>query len=96
MNCAAALAWVTSSLTASVPHDEPALDTVVSGRFACLGLKRLCHERPSDQDYTDAWAQMKQIAVDHLADRPFGVLSQGEQQKILLARLYGSTNAIDP
>lgn len=80
------IGWVTSTLAAQVPRDERAVDTVVSGRYACLGLRRLIFERPAPQDYLDASQFLRQLGIEHLAQRPFGVLSQGEQQKTLLAR----------
>ena len=80
------IGWVTSNLAAHVPRNEPALDTVVSGRYACLGLRRLTHQRPTAHDYDDAHRVMHTLAIEPLAERPFGVLSQGEQQKTLLAR----------
>ncbi len=80
------IGWVTSTLAVQVPRRELALDTVVSGRYACLGLHRLMHQRPVEQDYRDAQALMETMAIQQLNGRPFGVLSQGEQQKTLLAR----------
>ncbi len=80
------IGWVTSTLAAQVPRDEPALDTVVSGRYACLGLRRLISQRPTEQEFRDADALLQRMEIEHLAARPFGVLSQGEQQKTLLAR----------
>ncbi len=80
------IGWVTSTLAPQVPRNEPALDTVVSGRFDCLGLRRLGWERPGDDDFQDAHALLQRMGIEQLAERPFGVLSQGEQQKTLLAR----------
>lgn len=80
------IGWVTSSLTAQVPRNEPAIDTVVSGRYACVGLRRLAHRELQPHDHDDAHALMQRLAIDALDGRPFGVLSQGEQQKVLLAR----------
>ncbi len=80
------IGWVTSTLEAQIPHDEPAVDTVVSGRFAGIGLKRLTGQQPTDADYRDALSQMRRLGIDHLARAAFQVLSQGERQKVLLAR----------
>lgn len=80
------IGWVTAALAAQVPPRERAVDTVVSGRYACLGLHRLMHQRPTARDYEDAAVWMRQLGVEHLSGRFFGVLSQGEQQKTLLAR----------
>jgi iron complex transport system ATP-binding protein len=80
------IGWVTSTLNEQIPHREPAIDTVVSGRYASIGLNRLCWERPSEAAYHEAEAQMVRIGIGDLMPRPFGVLSQGERQKVLLAR----------
>jgi iron complex transport system ATP-binding protein len=77
---------VTSTLDTLIPGSEPAVDTVVSGRYAGLGLKRLGGERPLADDYDDAQTHMLRLGIDQLASQPFRVLSQGERQKVLLAR----------
>jgi iron complex transport system ATP-binding protein len=65
---------------------ESALDTVVSGKFSAVGLNRLLYERPTAADYSVARQKLDGVGMSDLADRPFGVLSQGERQKTLLAR----------
>lgn len=80
------IGWVTSTLDRLIPGSEPAVDTVVSGRYAGLGLKRLGGERPQARDYDDAHTHMARLGIDQLASQPFHVLSQGERQKVLLAR----------
>ncbi len=80
------IGWVTSALDQLIPGNEPALDTVVSGRYAGMGLKRLGGERPRAVDYDDARVQMQRLGIEQHAAQPFRVLSQGERQKVLLAR----------
>lgn len=80
------IGWVTSTLDRLIPGGEPALDTVVSGRYAGLGLKRLGGERPPAADYDEARVQLQRLGISQLAAQPFRVLSQGERQKVLLAR----------
>lgn len=80
------IGWVTSALGAKVPPREPAIDTVVSGALAQTGLKIFRAAEPTDENYAHARRVMTQLELDHLADRPFGVLSQGEGQAVLLAR----------
>jgi len=80
------IGWVTSVLNKEIPPGERALDTVVSGRFAQLGLKDLPWERPTEADYHQARQHLVELGAAELADRRFGVLSQGEQQTVLLAR----------
>ena len=80
------IGWVSGKMIADIPVNERALDTVVSGRFAQLGLKPVEWDKPVPQDFEDAAAILSKLECDQLAEKHFGVLSQGEQQKILLAR----------
>ena len=50
------------------------------------GLKWIGEARPTDADYRRAFQLMDEIGCENLADRPFGVLSQGQQQKVLISR----------
>ena len=69
-----------------IPAQEPALDTVLSGCLAQLGLKVFTGLEPTDADRRRATTQLERVGCGHLAGRPFGVLSQGERQKVLVAR----------
>jgi len=73
---------VSSALTRQIPPDETALDTVLSGENAQIGYwnrRRSAHE-------TKAKRCLAQMGVSRLAGRPWGVLSQGERQKVFIAR----------
>ena len=76
------IGWVTSTLVAQIPPRETALQTVASGKFAQLGL----WEKPTKRDYVQAGEYLDRMGCSHLMDREFGTLSQGEQQKVLIAR----------
>ena len=80
------IGWISAGLLAQIPNDEPARDTVVSGRFAQIGLKNLEWLRPTADDRAQADYRLEQLGCQDLANRPFGVLSQGEKQKVLIAR----------
>ena len=80
------IGWVSGKMIADIPHHEPALHTVVSGRFAQLGLRPVEWDYPIPKDFEDATAILARLECETLAEKPFGVMSQGEQQKILLAR----------
>lgn len=75
--------WVSPSLASELRPYDPALDVVLSGRFASLNL---FFEHPSDEEREEADALLDTLGVPYLAARPFGVLSQGERQRVLLAR----------
>ncbi len=81
------MGWVSNRLATQIPPYECARDTVVSGCVAQVGLKpTLCGPRPSSVDYERADQFLKDLDCGRFADRPFGVLSQGEQQMALIAR----------
>jgi iron complex transport system ATP-binding protein len=80
------MGWVTAGLVAQVPAREIALRTVVSGRYAQVGLVEGPWGRPTAKDYHEAGAYLEEIGAGRLADHEFGTLSQGEQQKVLIAR----------
>lgn len=73
---------VSSALQASVPPHETALETVVSGRTAQLDL----WETPTRVEAAAARRQLARAGAGGLAARPWGVLSQGERQRVLIAR----------
>jgi iron complex transport system ATP-binding protein len=80
------IGWISSAMISDIPKREKVLDTVVSGRFAQLGLKPVAWDGPTPADYETAHEYLEQLGCVELAARQFGVLSQGEQQKVLLAR----------
>ena len=80
------IGWVAAHLVAAVPSREPAIETVLSGRFAQWGLRQWNRPLLTPDDYHRAAFQMEKLGIASLAKRPFGVLSQGEQQRVLIAR----------
>ena len=80
------IGWVTASLVNEIPLQERALNTVVSGKFAQIGYLGGYWGQASRYDYTRARRYLKELGCEHLRDREFGALSQGEQQKVLIAR----------
>ena len=73
---------VSSSVRQMMSDDEPALETVVSGKFAMIDF----WGRLSRGDKNRALKILKQIECNHLAERPWRVLSQGERQRVLIGR----------
>jgi len=80
------IGWVTSTLVPRIPPGERALDTVMSGKFAQTGLRRQAGARPTAPDRKRALQYLNELRAAELAAKPFGVLSQGEIQKVLIAR----------
>jgi iron complex transport system ATP-binding protein len=80
------MGWVTSTLVTEIPRREVVLDTVVSGKYAQLGLREYPGFAPRQSDFAKARQYLKGLGCEDLAQRLFGTLSQGEQQKVLICR----------
>ena len=80
------IGWISSGMIVDIPATDTALETVVSGRLGQLGLKRFPGFGPTDVDFTDAAAELERLGCVDLTEKPFGVLSQGERQQVLIAR----------
>lgn len=72
-----------SALAHRVPADEVVKDLVVSAGYAVLGRWR---ERYEDMDTARAVEILEGIGAEHLADRTYGTLSEGERKRVLIAR----------
>jgi zinc transport system ATP-binding protein len=75
----------------SNPHfPVSVLDVVLMGRYGRLGLGR----RPRREDREAALAHLARLGIPHLAYRPIGELSGGEQQRVFIARAYDLVNRL--
>jgi iron complex transport system ATP-binding protein len=72
-----------SALAQRVPSDEVVSDLVVSAGYAVLGRWR---ERYEEVDYRRAVDMLESLGAEHLADRTYGTLSEGERKRVLIAR----------
>jgi iron complex transport system ATP-binding protein len=73
---------VSSSVRQMMHDEEPALETVISGKYAMIDF----WGRATARDRAEGRRILKQIECTHLADRPWLVLSQGERQRVLIGR----------
>jgi iron complex transport system ATP-binding protein len=73
---------VSSSVRQMMAEEEPALETVASGKYAMIDF----WGKLSRADRSAALRLLRQVESAHLARRPWGVLSQGERQRILIGR----------
>lgn len=76
------IGMVSSALHAHIPAGELALATVISGRYAQLDF----WGSATRADVRAARQALGSLRVAHVADRPWGWLSQGERQRVLIAR----------
>ena len=81
---------VSSSVRQMMADDEPALETVVSGKFAMIDF----WGRLSRADRNRGMKILRQIECSYLAERPWRVLSQGERQRVLIGRALMATPRI--
>ena len=72
-----------SALSQRIPDDEIVRDLVVSAGYAVLGRWREAYE---DVDYAQAIDMLESVGAEHLADRAYGTLSEGERKRVLIAR----------
>lgn len=76
------IGWVSSSLQESLLTEEKVEDIVLSGRFASIGL----YDTPSGRDRKRATELMEQFGCLEFRERAYSTLSQGEKQRVILAR----------
>lgn len=76
------IGWVSSALQQRIPLGDTALQIVASGYEASLGVYR----RFSPEELDRGRQALDLVRADGFADRPYGTLSQGEQQRALIAR----------
>ncbi|HEY3304419.1 MAG TPA: ATP-binding cassette domain-containing protein [Candidatus Binatia bacterium] len=80
------IGWVSATLASQIPPREPVLRTVVSGKYAQVGLFEWPWEAPTKKDFALAEEYLEQMSAASLEDQEFGTLSQGEQQKVMIVR----------
>lgn len=66
-----------------IPGDEIVQDLVVSAGYSVLGRWREEYDR---QDFDRAADTLESIGAEHLAERTWGTLSEGERKRVLIAR----------
>ena len=66
----------------NVPFNYSVLEMVVMGRISKLGF----FASPSKKDYEIASLALERVGISKLKERPFGQLSGGQKQLVLLAR----------
>ncbi len=73
---------VSSSIRQLMADSEPALESVISGKYAMIDL----WGRVTAADRARGLRLLRQIECAHLAQRPWLFLSQGERQRVLIGR----------
>ena len=77
-----AIGWVSSAIEHRLPPRDSALGIVMSGLDSSLGLYR----NFSDDEEQRSLATLDSLGIAQFAQRTYGSLSQGEQQRVVIAR----------
>jgi iron complex transport system ATP-binding protein len=72
-----------SALSQRIPEGELVRDLVVSAGYAVLGRWREDYE---EVDYAQAVDMLESLGAEHLAERTYGTLSEGERKRVQIAR----------
>ncbi len=73
---------VSSSVRQMMADAEPALETVASGKYAMIDF----WGRVTRTEKAEALKLLRQVECEYLVERSWGVLSQGERQRVLIGR----------
>jgi iron complex transport system ATP-binding protein len=76
------IGWVSPSIQEKLYYDETAEDIVLSGKFATIGL----YDEPDAKDILHTHLLLKRLKCAGTAEQTYRTLSQGEKQKVLIAR----------
>jgi iron complex transport system ATP-binding protein len=76
------IGWVSSSLQERFYAEETAEEIVLSGKFATIGF----YDRIHPEDSRHVAGLLKRLGCSHIAKKFYYTLSQGEKQKVLIAR----------
>ncbi|WP_435745250.1 ABC transporter ATP-binding protein [Microbacterium sp. PMB16] len=77
------IGFASSAMAKQVPRDETVLNTVLTAAYSVLGRWNESYE---DIDERRALRVLGDWRLDHLAERTFGTLSDGEQKRVQIAR----------
>ncbi|WP_137843682.1 ABC transporter ATP-binding protein [Microbacterium sp. 2FI] len=77
------IGFASSAMARRVPPDETVLNVVLTAAYSVLGR---WNEDYEDLDERRALRVLAEWKLDHLADRLFGTLSDGEQKRVQIAR----------
>ena len=84
------IGWVSSSIQQQFHKFETVLQIILSGKFASIGL----YDQVEDDDIEQAISLMKLLHCEQLKDSSYEVLSQGERQRVLIARALMASPAL--
>jgi iron complex transport system ATP-binding protein len=77
------IGFASSAMARRLPPEESVLNVVLTAAYSVLGR---WHEAYEDIDERRALRVLAEWHLEHLADRTFGTLSDGEQKRVQIAR----------
>jgi len=77
------IGFASSAMARRLPRDEKVLDVVLTAAYSVTGR---WNEQYENIDERRALRVLGEWRLDHLADRTFGTLSDGEQKRVQIAR----------
>ena len=78
------IGWVSNAMLDNFDKQDNAIEIVLSGKFGAMRL----FEKVSEAEIEEAVALMKKFHCDHLANKTLMHLSQGERQRVQIARAF--------
>ena len=81
------MGWVSSSLQEVLHTNDTVEEIVLSGKYASIGL----YEKPGKKEIKKADSLIEQFELSDLKNRIYYTLSQGEKQKVIIARALMSS-----
>lgn len=76
------IGWISSALLQNIPQSDSPERIILSGKYASFGL----WEKVGPQDKVRAQDLLAYLGLQDHAHRPYGSLSQGERQKVMIGR----------
>ncbi|GAK12099.1 ABC transporter ATP-binding protein [Geomicrobium sp. JCM 19039] len=78
------IGWVSFSFSEKMQHQQQnfGIEVVLSGMHASIGL----HIDPSEKEMQKAEQLLQMLGVEHVERQPYEQMSQGEKQRVLIAR----------
>lgn len=76
------IGWVSSSLQESLYTTDTVEEIVLSGKYASIGL----YDKPGKEETEKADSLINQFELSAMKERKYYSLSQGEKQKVIIAR----------
>lgn len=76
------IGWVSAAMIEEFNRRDPAIEVVLSGKYGAIRL----FEKVDDEEIAEGVQMMERFGVVHLANTAFEYLSQGERQRVQIAR----------